>query len=102
MSVGIQDVSDPNAGRDQSGLMHKMLITQKYKLELSWWCPDPTETARILSAVDSEYFSVGFTDPKTNSWVVKTMYVGDRTAPVQRWSYKQHLYSKVSFNVIER
>ena len=85
MSIGIQDVSASDAGRDQSGTMHKMLITQKRKIELEWWCPSPQLTKQILSAVNSEYFSVQYTDPLTNTLVTKTMYVGSPTIkPLER------------------
>lgn len=102
MSIGIQDVSASDAGRDQSGTMHKMLITQKRKIELEWWCPSPQLTKQILSAVNSEYFSVQYTDPLTNTLVTKTMYVGDRSAPIEMWGANRKLYSKVSFNLIEK
>lgn len=102
MSFGIQDVSASDAGRDQTGLMHKDLITRKYKIELEWWCPSRAETARILTAVYPEYFPVTFTDPMTNTTVTKTFYVGDRTAPVQMWGDDRQFYSSVKFNLIER
>lgn len=102
MSIGIQDVSNSDAGRDQSGLMYKNLITRKYKIELEWWMPSPALTSQILTAVDPEYFNVTFTDPKTNTSVTKSMYVGDRSAPVEMWGSNKKFYSKVSFNLIER
>lgn len=102
MSFGIQDVSASDAGRDQSGYMHKDLISRKYKIELEWWCPSRQETARILTAVEPEYFPVTFTDPMTNTVVTKTFYVGDRTAPVQMWGDDRQFYSSVKFNLIER
>lgn len=102
MSIGIQDVSASDAGRTQSGLMMKMLITTKAKIELEWWYPSPQLTSQILSAVNSEYFSVQYTDPLTNTLVTKTMYVGDRSAPVEMWGTNKKLYTKVSFDLIER
>ena len=82
--------------------MHKNLITRKYKIELEWWCPSRAETARILQAVNPEYFPVTFTDPMTNVLTTKTFYVGDRTAPVQMWGDDRQFYSSVKFNLIER
>lgn len=102
MKIGIQDISAPDSGRDQSGTMHKLLLCQKRKIELAWWCPSPQLTAQILQAVKPEYFTVEYTDPETNTWVARTMYVGDRSAPVEMWGNDRKFYSKVSFNVIER
>ena len=105
MSIGVQDVSASDAGRDQNGKMHKMLITRKYKIELEWSCPSVAETARILNAVQGEYFDVTFhdpLDPAYDSLVTKRMYVGDRSAPVQMWGDSRHFYSSVKFNLIEQ
>lgn len=102
MSIGLYDVSNSDSGRDQNGLMYKNLVTRKYKIELEWWGVSPALTSQILTAIDPEYFSVSFTDPKTNSWVTKTMYVGDRSAPYQMWGENRKFFSKVSFNLIER
>lgn len=102
MTIGIQDVSASDAGRDQTGRMHKNRITQKATIQLSWWCPSRELTSQILTAVDSEYFPVQYYDPKTNTLVTKTMYVGDRSAPVQMWNDKRAFYTSVSFNLIER
>ena len=103
MTIGIMDVSAPDAGRDQSGKMYKMLITSKRKIEVEWWYPSPTLTKSILTAaMSSEYVTVGYTDPYTNAWTTKTMYVGDRSAPVEMWGTNRKLYNKVSFSLIER
>lgn len=102
MSIGIQSVSASDAGRDQGGTMHVNLITRKIKIELSWWCPSREETARILTAVNDEYFPATFYNPQTNSLETRTFYVGDRSAPVQQWADQRQFYSRVSFNIIER
>lgn len=105
MSIGLQDVSASDAGRDQDGTMHKMLITRKYKIELEWSCPSVVETARILNAVQGEYFDVSFHDPldsEAERLVTKRMYVGDRSAPVQMWGDARHFYNSVKFNLIEQ
>lgn len=102
MSFGYQDVSTSEAGRDQTGLMWKNRITQKITIELEWWCPSRAETARILTAVKPEYFNVTFVNPESNSMVTKTMYCGDRTAPVQMWGDARQFYSSVKFKLIER
>lgn len=102
MTVTVSSISAPDAGRDQSGLMHAQKIGEKYKIALSWWNPTPALTSTILNAVKNEYFTVAFTDPVTNTAVTKTFYVGDRTAPIAWWQVNNKRYSKVSFNIIER
>ena len=102
ITYGIQDVSAPDAGRDLSGTMQKMTITQKRTIQLEWWQPDPALTAQILQTVKPEYFNVTYTDPESNTQVTKTFYVGDRSAPVQVWGANTKRYSKLSFKLIER
>ena len=104
MTIGVQDISAPNAGRDQNGYMHKMRITSKVRIQLEWAEPSKALTSQILTAVKSEYFPVQYTDPVSNTIVTKTMYVGDRSAPVRMWgsSSGRQWYSKVSFSLIER
>lgn len=102
MSIGIYDVSNPDSGRDLNGLMYKNLVARKYKIELEWWCPSPAVVSQVLTSIDPEYFNVTFTDPKTNSSVTKSMYVGDRSAPYQMWGTDRKFFSKLSFNLIER
>ena len=105
MSIGLQDVSMADAGRDQSGYMHKMRISEKFTIELEWWCPSVAETARILNAVKPEYFNVTFHNPynsNPNSTITRKMYVGDRTAPVQMWGDDRQFFSSVKFKLIEQ
>ena len=104
ITYGIQDVSAPDAGRDLTGLMHKMTVTQKRTIQLEWWQTDPALTAQILTAVKPEYFNVTYPDPESNSNVTKTFYVGDRSTPVQVWGsgVGNKRYSKLSFKLIER
>lgn len=102
MTIGIQDVSAPDAGRDLSGTMQKMTICQKRTIQVAWWQPSPSVVASVLTKVKPEYFPVQYTDPESNSLVTKTFYVGDRSAPLQVWGVGSKRYSKLSFKLIER
>lgn len=102
MTIEIQDVSAPDAGRDLSGTMQKMTICQKRTIQVAWWQPSPSVVASVLTKVKPEYFPVQYTDPQTNSLVTKTFYVGDRTSPLQVWGDGMKRYSKLSFKLIER
>lgn len=102
MEIGVQDVSASEAGRDQRGVMQKMLISSKFKIRVAWREPSRALTAQILTAVKPEYFQVQFWNPETNSLTTRTMYVGDRSAMVRMWGDARAWYSKVEFNLIER
>lgn len=109
VSFGIQDISDPDAGRDASLRMWKGRLGQKMQVALAWNNPSPSETATLLTMFDEEYFFLKFTNPKTNTTITKEFYAGDRTAPIQQWFVKDpsnpdkfRTYSKVSVTCIER
>ena len=101
MEIGFQDVSCPDAGRDLSGTMHPMKLGQKQTVNLEWWEPDRNEVKQVLQAVAPESFPVTYYDPQTNTEVTRTMYVGDRTAPIRMWNTGRAWYSKLSFKLIE-
>ena len=111
LTIGLQDVSAPEAGRDLSGLMHKMTVAQKVTIQVAWWQPTPALVSQVLNSVQFdttqqhnpiEYFPVTYNDPLTNTTVTKTFYVGDRSAPVQVWGTGTKRYSKLSFKLIEQ
>ena len=98
----LQDVSMPDSGRDESGLMYKGLITKKVKIRLAWWAKTPSETSQILALFQDEYFDVTYPDALTNSNETKTFYRGDQTAQIYWWEENHRRYSKISFDIIER
>ena len=102
LTWGLQDVSDPNAGRDINGTMHPNKITQKRKLDLQWKAVDFATAKEILQAVNHDTFEVTYRDALTNNPNEKrTFYVGDRSAPVYSYAVGQQWYSNISFNLIE-
>ena len=97
--VGIQDVSDPDAGRTEDGLMHKNRVAQKVKINLAWNNVSDADMARVLTAFDPEYITVKYKDPKAAAFLTKTFYVGDRSVS----SYNTRIgFWTVSFNIIEQ
>ena len=102
MSIGYQDVSNTDAGRTQDALMHKNMIARKVKIELQWAGPTPEEAHAILTAFAPEYIQFTYYDPLENGVVTKTMYSGDKSAPVKIWTANNKRYSQISFNIIER
>lgn len=106
-TVTLNDISAPDAGRDEAGTMNKGRITHKSTVQLSWNAPTPEEAYDILHAFsDNEYFEVTYYDPyycrSANDRRTATFYRGDTNAPVW-WFYKdRERLQKLSFNIIER
>ena len=96
----LSDVSDPDAGRTEDALMHKMLIAQKVHLELAWQNVPTSVASAVLNAFNHEYFTVTYLDPMANAYLTKTFYVGDRSVPA--YNTLLGIWSNVSFNIIER
>lgn len=101
LTWGLQDISDSDSGRTEDTIMHKNRIGQKVTLSCGWNNLTPAQATPILNAVQPEYISVNYYDPLEGQ-VTKTFYVGDRTAPFKWWNVKGKVYSKLSFNLIER
>lgn len=96
----LSDVSSPDAGRTEDGLMHKELITQKVHLELEWQYITDIEVQTILAAFNaSEYLDVQYYDYKAMAFLTKTFYVGDRQVTTYN---RAKGISTLAFNIIER
>lgn len=76
----LSDVDSPNAGRAMDGRMYRGKITDKDKWKLKFRPLRTSEISLILQLVSKEYIEVRYLSPRYNSIVIKTMYVGDRTA----------------------
>ena len=95
----LSDVSDADAGRTEDGLMHKLRIAQKVHIELEWQNVSDSDAQTILAAFQPEYISVKYFDYKSNGFLTKTFYVGDR----QVTSYNRvKKIGTISFNIIEQ
>lgn len=101
---GLQDISDEDSGRDQSGTMHKNRVASKRKISLAWNATTPEETAAILQAFYPNYIEVVYVDAMSNQIETRTFYTGDMKAPVHHWfdSSNNKYYTNVSFNIVER
>lgn len=104
LTWGLQDISSANAGRTQEGVMNKMLVSKKRKLQLKWTLTDETQASAILQAFDHEYFYCKYWDVLAGDWQVREFYAGDKSAPFQ-WFQLDNKGTKiatVSFDIIER
>lgn len=102
----IQDISAPDAGRDEAGTMHPMKIGQKRTVQLGWNHIDPANAMAILAAIsgNAQTFTATLPDALTGALRQGTYYVGDRQAPMKIWNATKldgQLYSKLSFTLIE-
>jgi hypothetical protein len=99
----LQDVSAADAGRTEDGLMQKNRVAQKRKLVCKWNGLRPEEASPILQAVNPEYMDVTYFDAMDGEMQTRTMYVGDRTAPVKLWTGAYgKIYASIAFDFIER
>lgn len=104
LSYQLADIDDPETGRMMDGTMRRGKIADKEKWKIK--CRTNLTTAEmytVISAISSQYVSVTYLSPKTNTTVTKTMYVGDRTAAhcIER-SNGTILWKDLSFSLIER
>lgn len=99
-----QDVSGSDAGRTEDAVMHKELITNAVKCNLSWNYRYIAEVQNALKAFDGEYFEVCIYDPRygdaANNYMMRyVMYKGDRS--VKMYNTSRGLSESLSFNIID-
>jgi len=104
LSYQLSDIDDPDTGRMMNGVMRRGKISDKEKWKVK--CrPNLTtaEMSTVITAISTQYVSVQYLSPKTNTVVTKSMYVGDRTAAhfIER-ADGVTLWKDLSFSLIER
>lgn len=96
----LEDISASDAGRTEDTVMDKKRIGQVVKLEFVWNNVSIEDAAEILSAFNPEYITVCYLDAKEGKYRTSEFYVGNRTSPL--YNSVLGLWSKISFNIIER
>lgn len=99
-SYELDDVSEPDAGRVESGYMYKKRIGQVWAVELEWWGIDSKQVSDLLLAFDAEYLNVTLWNAKNAQFTTIEMYVGNRTAPM--YSAILNTWSNLKFKLIKR
>ena len=99
---GLQDISDSDAGRCESGLMHKNRIAQKVKIELKWQNVSIADGATILTAFNPEYVNVKYLDAKSGTMLTKRFYTGDKSAGLYSFNPIARVWNEIAFNIIEQ
>ncbi|WP_424766296.1 DUF6711 family protein [Paenibacillus sp. sgz302251] len=100
LSIGAQDIGKWE--RNASGSMIGEIIATKAKIELEWKYLTPAQLAQILSAIDSTFFNVTYTDPKTNSLRTMSCYKGDRNMGIMDFIGGVLRYKDLKVNFIEK
>lgn len=79
---GLQTISTiVDSARTVDGVMRGEKVGRDLtKIEMTWNVLTPSEWQRILNLVSDFTFNVEYFDMKTQSWVSKLFYCGDRTA----------------------
>lgn len=95
-----EDISEPDAGRTEDGLMHKKMMRRAIKLSLTWNNLRLDDISSILKIFDHEYLSINYLDAKQGTYQTKTFYVGNRTTPM--YNSRLNVWSSLTFNLIER
>ena len=98
--VTVSDI-DGESNRNANGELIRDRIAVKRKLEMEWGPLSQDEISTLLTAVEDTFFSVIFPDPKEGI-VTKTMYVGDRTAPMYCFTNGEGKWTNLKMNFIEK
>ncbi|NCA32119.1 hypothetical protein [Adlercreutzia muris] len=106
---GVNDISDPDAGRvqDANCTMMKRRIARKRTLSLSWANPTLAQASAILRMFAPEYLWVRFIDPEEGGFITRNFYTGDKKAPFRCIDLRgpggeTAVLSTLSFNIVER
>lgn len=100
-SVGVYDVSK-TADRNAQGDILIDRVAVKRKLEMEWGPLSNSAISAILSAVTDVFFTVAYPDPQTGASKTITCYVGDRTAPMLKYTLGVPYWEGLRMNFIEK
>lgn len=98
-TISLQDLDSESSVRNVRGQMMRDRIDVKRKINLEFAPLRSTEIKAILTAVSGVFFDVIFQDP-LDGRIVKSMYVGDRSAAL--YDSNKGLWLGLKFNLIER
>lgn len=100
-TVGVMDL-DGESTRNAKGELIRDRVAVKRKIECEWPALRMGEISALLQAVKDVYFTVTYPDPMVGGNTTKTMYVGDRTAPMYKMTNGVALWEGLSMNFIEK
>lgn len=98
-----ESMDGENAGRTLSGLMVRDYICTKISIQLEWNSISVQEMSRLLTALDSPFFTVRYFNPQQGEFLEGMFYCGNRSVPVYSFVNGQIKYdSGFSVNLIQR
>lgn len=99
--VSISDL-DAESNRNANGDLIRDRITTKRKIELEYPPMDPMDISKVLKAISPVFITVEYPDPQEGTMITKTMYAGDKSAPIYRVIDGKIKWEGLTFNLIER
>lgn len=98
----LSDIDDPDTGRTMDATMFRGRVASKVRLDITCRPLKTREVSTVLQAIEPEWVTVTYTDPRTGTDVTKTMYSNNRKASflIHKGSYD--LWTVDSFPLIER
>jgi len=98
----IMDLDDAETTtRTADGTASRDRIAVKRQMEIRWPAMSWDNLSTILQSIRDEFFEFTYPDPMTGQVETRTMYVGDRTAPVLMKRNGLPLWSGLSFTLTE-
>lgn len=97
------DIDAANSGRDtQDGLMHRKRVSQKIRLDITCKPLTHTELNTVLNAIEPQWLSVKYYDPKAGATVTKKMYTSTVPASFLYDDGERQYWTGVEFPLIEQ
>lgn len=94
------DIDSHNSGRDSNGMMHRRVIAQKDKLQITCRALTAYELGVLINALDTTTATVEYTVPGKGQRTSE-FYNSKRSAGVVQDTGNSVQYSGVSFDLIE-
>lgn len=102
ITVEIYDIDDESSGRTLDALMHRTKIGSKVKLGVKFLPLPQSLTEEILNAIDSEFISVTYLDPRFGLRTIE-MYSGNRKLTLHKVDgYIVNMWEGLTLSLIER
>lgn len=96
------DIDGPDAGRTMDGLMHRLRVATKIRLDITCRPLTDEEASTLLKAILPEYVEVSYTDPMEGTTVTRTMYSNNNPASFLILKGDVGLWDGISFPLVEQ
>lgn len=99
--IGRNDIDASDAGRDQSGLMHRARVAIKTRIDVTCVSQNETTTSAILTALKPEWLQVQYFDVEAGATATKKMYSNNITIEFLMRQGTNNYWKGISFPLIE-